>query len=200
MGTALNSTGVVSANVADTQHVSLAAPLSGRRIAARASRHAKAPARLGSRPRWQPNAPGKGNRLDVSTAAHSAIPPAQGLFNPENDRDACGVGFVGELSKRASRKCVTDAMGMLARMTHRGACGCETNTGAPPTPGSEPRRLRGPPAHAAAAPPGRRKSESRCPRGPRRGGAGFANLAPRSAAQATAPASCARSRTSSSPV
>lgn len=62
-------------------------------------------------------------------ASHSAIPQARGLFNPENDKDACGVGFVAELSKKPSRSAVTDALEMLVRMTHRGACGCEANTG-----------------------------------------------------------------------
>ncbi len=34
---------------------------------------------------------------------HSAVPEAQGLFNPENDKDACGVGFVaGELVRAAA--------------------------------------------------------------------------------------------------
>eukprot|EP00775_Hariotina_reticulata_P011474 gene11474-11618_t len=61
--------------------------------------------------------------------AFSAIPEAKGLFNPENDKDACGVGFVAQLSKGASRAVVTDALKMLARMAHRGACGCEENTG-----------------------------------------------------------------------
>lgn len=83
-----------------------------------------------AQPRWVPIGPGRGLRLlDVSTAAHSAIPAAQGLFDPANDRDACGVGFVGELSKNPSRKCVKDALQMLVRMSHRGACGCEANTG-----------------------------------------------------------------------
>lgn len=62
--------------------------------------------------------------------AHSDIPQGQGLFDPGNDRDACGVGFIGELSKRPTRRCVEDALEMLRRMTHRGACGCEENTGA----------------------------------------------------------------------
>lgn len=83
-----------------------------------------------SQPRWVPIGPGRGLRLlDVSTCAHSAIPPAQGLFDPANDKDSCGVGFVGELSKNPSRKCVKDALQMLVRMSHRGACGCEANTG-----------------------------------------------------------------------
>jgi hypothetical protein len=72
--------------------------------------------------------PGRSARL-FCRAGHSAIPPAQGLFDPANDKDACGVGFVGELSRQPSRKVVTDALKMLARMTHRGACGCEENTG-----------------------------------------------------------------------
>ena len=62
-------------------------------------------------------------------AKHSDIPEAQGLFNPENDKDACGVGFIADLSKEPTRKTVSDALEMLVRMTHRGACGCETNTG-----------------------------------------------------------------------
>jgi glutamate synthase (NADPH/NADH) len=36
---------------------------------------------------------------------HSAIPEAQGLFNPDNDKDACGVGFVaGALSAEPLRR------------------------------------------------------------------------------------------------
>ncbi|KAL0304397.1 UNVERIFIED_CONTAM: Glutamate synthase 1 [NADH], chloroplastic [Sesamum radiatum] len=52
-----------------------------------------------------------------------------GLYDPSFDKDSCGVGFVAELSGESSRKTVTDAIEMLVRMTHRGACGCETNTG-----------------------------------------------------------------------
>jgi len=44
-------------------------------------------------------------------------------------KDSCGVGFVGELNKVPTRKCITDSLTMLNRMEHRGACGCETNTG-----------------------------------------------------------------------
>ena len=53
----------------------------------------------------------------------------QGLFDPAGDRDACGVGFVGELNKTPTRGNVVQALEMLVRMTHRGACGCEENTG-----------------------------------------------------------------------
>eukprot|EP00887_Chlorella_sp_A99_P003952 scaffold11.g3952.t1 len=72
--------------------------------------------------------PGRGP-LQVVRAAHSAVPPAQGLFDPANDKDACGVGFVAELDKQPRRKTIVDALEMLRRMSHRGACGCEENTG-----------------------------------------------------------------------
>ncbi|MFS7949735.1 putative glutamate synthase (NADH) [Helianthus anomalus] len=52
-----------------------------------------------------------------------------GLYDPVFDKDACGVGFVAELSGESNRKTVTDAIELLVRMSHRGACGCETNTG-----------------------------------------------------------------------
>ena len=72
--------------------------------------------------------------------AHNLIPEAPlGLYNPEDDRDACGVGFIAELDKVPTRACVVDAIEALRRMTHRGACGCEVNTG---TPLADPLRAR----------------------------------------------------------
>lgn len=53
----------------------------------------------------------------------------QGLFNPDDEKDSCGVGFIGELDGQQKRSVVADALNMLIRMAHRGACGCETNTG-----------------------------------------------------------------------
>eukprot|EP00210_Caulerpa_lentillifera_P004796 g4578.t1 len=67
--------------------------------------------------------------INLRCNGHSEIPEARGLYNPENDKDSCGVGFIGELTKRPSRRCIEDAIEMLRRMTHRGACGCEENTG-----------------------------------------------------------------------
>ena len=34
-----------------------------------------------------------------------------------------------DLNRKVSRECVVDALNMLVRMAHRGACGCEENTG-----------------------------------------------------------------------
>ena len=45
--------------------------------------------------RWRPSrALGQGNRLQV-LSLHSAVPEARGLYDPANDKDACGVGFIG---------------------------------------------------------------------------------------------------------
>ncbi|KAK8473204.1 hypothetical protein PHAVU_001G076400 [Phaseolus vulgaris] len=63
-------------------------------------------------------------------SAFSAVPEKPlGLYDPAMDKDSCGVGFVAELSGECNRRTVTDALEMLVRMTHRGACGCEANTG-----------------------------------------------------------------------
>ncbi|MCC6412322.1 MAG: glutamate synthase large subunit, partial [Saprospiraceae bacterium] len=53
----------------------------------------------------------------------------QGLYVPQFESDACGVGFVANLHGRAGHALVSDALTMLANMEHRGACGCETNSG-----------------------------------------------------------------------
>ena len=56
-------------------------------------------------------------------------PKAQGLYDPANEHDSCGVGFVAHIKGHKSRQIVDDALRMLKHMAHRGACGCETNTG-----------------------------------------------------------------------
>lgn len=53
----------------------------------------------------------------------------QGLHEPSAERDACGVGLVAQLQRRPSRAVVRDANQMLVRMSHRGGCGCEPNSG-----------------------------------------------------------------------
>jgi len=57
------------------------------------------------------------------------LPPAQGLYDPENEHDACGVGFIANIKGQRSHTIVDQALTMLHRMDHRGACGCEANTG-----------------------------------------------------------------------
>jgi glutamate synthase (NADPH) large chain len=56
-------------------------------------------------------------------------PLAQGLYDPRHEHDACGVGFVVDIKGRKSNKIVRDAIQVLKNLDHRGACGCEVNTG-----------------------------------------------------------------------
>jgi glutamate synthase (NADPH/NADH) large chain len=56
-------------------------------------------------------------------------PPRQGLYDPEQEHDSCGVGFVVDLKGRKSFKMVQDALQILLNLQHRGASGCEKNTG-----------------------------------------------------------------------
>jgi len=58
-----------------------------------------------------------------------ALPPAQGLYDPNHEHDACGLGFVARLDRRATHDTVTQALEILARLTHRGAAGCDPYTG-----------------------------------------------------------------------
>jgi glutamate synthase (NADPH) large chain len=57
------------------------------------------------------------------------FPQAHGLYDPANEHDSCGVGFVAHIKGEASHQIILDADRILQHMTHRGACGCEENTG-----------------------------------------------------------------------
>jgi len=57
------------------------------------------------------------------------LPAKQGLYDPAFEKDACGVGFIAQIKGIASHQIVLDADTILQNMDHRGACGCETNTG-----------------------------------------------------------------------
>jgi glutamate synthase (NADPH/NADH) large chain len=52
-----------------------------------------------------------------------------GLYSPEFEHDACGIGFVANIKSSKSHQIVSDALTILENMEHRGACGCENNTG-----------------------------------------------------------------------
>ena len=59
----------------------------------------------------------------------AGIPEAHGLYDPRFEHDSCGVGFVAHIKGEASHQIILDADRILQHMTHRGACGCEENTG-----------------------------------------------------------------------
>lgn len=52
-----------------------------------------------------------------------------GLYDPSFDRDSCGIGFVADIKGKKSHQTIADALTVLENMEHRGACGCENNTG-----------------------------------------------------------------------
>jgi glutamate synthase (NADPH/NADH) large chain len=57
------------------------------------------------------------------------FPAAEGLYDPAFEHDSCGVGFVAHIKGVPSHQIILDADRILRHMTHRGACGCEENTG-----------------------------------------------------------------------
>jgi len=57
------------------------------------------------------------------------LPAKQGLYDPQFEHDACGVGFVCQMKGKRSHDIVQQALTILVNLDHRGACGCETNTG-----------------------------------------------------------------------
>jgi len=55
--------------------------------------------------------------------------PAEGLYDPQNEHDACGVAFVATLTGEASNDIVLKGLTALRNLDHRGAVGAEENTG-----------------------------------------------------------------------
>src|SRR5262249_25774704 len=90
-------------------------PPSGRRVDERAAPRAAAKRHGGF----------QGPRIMLQTR----IPDQQGLYDPRHEHESCGVGFVVDLHGRKSHDIVRQALTVLNNLEHRGACGCEANTG-----------------------------------------------------------------------
>jgi glutamate synthase domain-containing protein 2/glutamate synthase domain-containing protein 1/glutamate synthase domain-containing protein 3 len=56
-------------------------------------------------------------------------PKPQGLYDPSFEHDSCGVGFIAHIKGKADHSLVMRALDMLENMSHRGACGCEPDSG-----------------------------------------------------------------------
>jgi glutamate synthase (ferredoxin) len=63
------------------------------------------------------------------TAIRLGPPPKQGLYDPQFEHDACGVGFVVDIKGRKSNAIVKQGIQVLRNLDHRGATGSEVNTG-----------------------------------------------------------------------
>jgi len=59
----------------------------------------------------------------------NTVPAQQGLYDPQFEHDACGLGFVVHQLGKKSHEIVEQALTILGNLDHRGACGCEINTG-----------------------------------------------------------------------
>jgi len=65
----------------------------------------------------------------MSQSQFASFPPKLGLYDPAFEHDACGVGFIAQIKGKKTHDIVSGALTMLEHMDHRGACGCEENTG-----------------------------------------------------------------------
>ncbi|PVV21021.1 MAG: glutamate synthase large subunit [gamma proteobacterium symbiont of Ctena orbiculata] len=61
--------------------------------------------------------------------SQGALPPKQGLYDPANEHDACGVGFVANIKGVKSHDTVCQGLEILDRLTHRGAVGADPKAG-----------------------------------------------------------------------
>ena len=59
----------------------------------------------------------------------AGLPKAQGLYNPQNEHDACGVGMVVNIKNKASYEIVSKGLSMLCNLEHRGAVGADPKAG-----------------------------------------------------------------------
>jgi glutamate synthase (NADPH/NADH) large chain len=69
------------------------------------------------------------NKTTSARRPYTGPPGKQGLYDPANEKESCGVGFVAHIKGQRSHQIVMDAYEVLLSMDHRGACGCEPNTG-----------------------------------------------------------------------
>ncbi|MCP4315316.1 MAG: glutamate synthase large subunit [Hyphomicrobiales bacterium] len=69
--------------------------------------------------------PGLTQMPTVKRAGTSGFPAKQGLYDPRNEHDACGVGFVAHMRGEQSHQIIEDGLFMLENLTHRGAVGAD---------------------------------------------------------------------------
>jgi len=65
----------------------------------------------------------------IDPAQRRGLPVPQGLYDPANERDACGIGFVANIKGQKSHDIILKGIQVLINLTHRGACGCDPETG-----------------------------------------------------------------------
>src|SRR5271154_263008 len=68
-------------------------------------------------------------KLTTRLNSKNGLPPAQGLYHPAHEHDACGIGFVASISGHKSHDIIQKGIQVLLHLAHRGACGCDPETG-----------------------------------------------------------------------
>ena len=66
---------------------------------------------------------------DQTSQVSGQAPAAQGLYNPANEHDACGVGFIAHIKGKKSHKIIQQGLTILDNLTHRGATGYDPKLG-----------------------------------------------------------------------
>ena len=61
----------------------------------------------------------------AATSGFAYPPPAQGLYDPANERDACGLGFIAHIKGRKTHEIIAQGLKILENLTHRGATGAD---------------------------------------------------------------------------
>ncbi|HBB41539.1 MAG TPA: class II glutamine amidotransferase, partial [Proteobacteria bacterium] len=61
--------------------------------------------------------------------SHLGFPRPQGLYDPRNEHDGCGVGAVADIHGRKSHRIIEQGLEILVNLTHRGAAGADPETG-----------------------------------------------------------------------
>jgi len=71
----------------------------------------------------------RGRRMSQSQPTLKQRPEKQGLYDPQHEHDACGVGFVAQIKNKKSHDIVEKGLEILVRLTHRGASGADPREG-----------------------------------------------------------------------
>src|SRR6187551_2694895 len=66
---------------------------------------------------------------DEPLREHTWRPPAEGLYDLSQEKDACGVGFIANIKGKKSHQIVADAINILCNLEHRGAVGADPRAG-----------------------------------------------------------------------
>src|SRR5918998_6338700 len=65
----------------------------------------------------------------VKVVRDPGLPAAQGLYDPSNEQDSCGVGFIADMKNRKSHAIVEQGLAILRNLDHRGAVGADPKIG-----------------------------------------------------------------------